>query len=70
VMAQLRQHPERGKMNAIVWQVAGALIYEGRDPKTLDWNGAHRVYQTTKTAGQGGKRLPIKERLQQISAAM
>jgi len=70
ILDGLRTHPNRGKMNAAIWQVAGAVAASGRDPRTLDWDAAEAVYKQTAIRTQGGPRMPMATRLGKIAAAM
>lgn len=58
----------RGSHSSL-WQVAGVLMRQGRSSDSLNWEAAHKVWMDTKEPGQGGKRMPAKERLPLIASA-
>ena len=58
-----------GRAPAQIWQVAGSLIAQGREPASLNWVSAVASYAATAQPGQGGKRMAMKDRLAAIAAA-
>jgi len=59
-----------GNANAQVWQMAGVLLSKGVDPDKINWSKGIEAYEATVLSGRGGKRIPIKDRLQQIESVL